>query len=217
MIYNYINSIYSKNVILTSILIVFYTIYSINNSNLSIKGIIGMILSLIIAWYIIDKDKNTTSKHDMLIKSIVKEIPILKKLIKHENILMFFYNNRDLINHDYIHYKKSVNSCIELINKYENIKKKYNLHNKSYKTISYDYDIALNNFYSSINNFKSMEFNVFNYPLANESEKLNKILLYYIDDITYMNNNNIKINGFTTYNKIIYNHPLEFNNEFLSY
>ena len=213
MIYNYINSIYSKKVIFVSIIFIFYTIYSINSSNLSIKGIVGIILSLFLAWYIIDKYKSTEAKHNILINHIVNEIPILKNLINYEDILMFYYNNKDMMDNDYIHYKKSVLNCVEMINMYEYIKKNYDLKNNKYRTIRYDYNILLNKYYHCINNFKSMEFNIFSYSLINKAEKLNNILLYYISDIINVNNNDIKYNGFNTYKNYIYsNSPIEYNN-----
>lgn len=206
MIYNYINSISSKKTIVLSIIIIFYTIYSINSSNLSIKGIIGIIISLLFAWYIIDKEKSIIQKQNTFINDIIFEVPLLKKLSKYEDVFMFFYNNKDLINNDYIHYKQSVKYCIEMISIYELIKLQSN------SNIKYNYDIMLNNYYHCLNNFKSMEFNIFNYPLTNEINKLNNILLQYVNEIIHLNNDNININGYKVYKKYIYNSPMEYNN-----
>ena len=212
MIYNYINSIHSKETLILCIIIIFYTVYIINSSNLSIKGTIGFIISLLLVWYIIGKEKSITKKHNILIHNIIDEIPILEKLSKYENILMFFYNNKMLINQDYIHYKQSINYCIEMISLYELIKKQSKLEDSYYKRTKYNYDIMLNKYYHCINNFKSMEFNVFNYPLINNINKLNNILLQYINEIIHINNENIDTNGLRIYKNYIYKTPIEHNN-----
>ena len=62
MIYNYINTIYSKKILFFVIMIIFYTIYSINNSNLSMKGTKVQLLERIfeagLSELILPKDKN---------------------------------------------------------------------------------------------------------------------------------------------------------------
>jgi hypothetical protein len=212
MIYDYINSIHLKKTLILSIIIIFYTISSINSSNLSIKGIVGIIISLLLAWYIFDKEKSTIKKSNILIHNIIDEIPILKGLSNYENILMFFYNNKVLINHDYIHYKRSVYYCIEMISLYELIKKQSKHKDNNYKRIKYNYDIMLNKYNHCIKNFKSMEFNVFNYPLINKTTDLNNILLQYVNEIIHINNENIDTDGLKIYKNYIHNTPIEYNN-----
>ena len=135
MIYTYINSISSEKILLSAIIGMFYTIYSINNSNISTKGVIGIIISIFFGWYIIDESKTISHKYTLIINNIITEIPILKGLMNYQDILIFFYESRQLIDYDYIHYKRSVVSCIEMMKIYETIKKS--------NRIRYNYDIIL--------------------------------------------------------------------------
>ena len=83
MIYKYLNSVYSKKTIISSVIISLYIIYSLNYSNLTTKGVLGILISLIFVWYIIDKDKSLVKDHDVMISNIIIEIPILKDLKKY--------------------------------------------------------------------------------------------------------------------------------------
>lgn len=198
MIYNYINSISSNKTLILSIIILFYVSYSVNFSNLSVKGILGIIISLVFVWYIFDKDKSLIKEHDLKIKKIIKEIPILEPLSNFEELILFYYRNKLLINYDYLNYKKSVLYCIEMTDIYTKII------NEDIKN-RFLYDILIKKYYQCINNFKNMEYNIHSNNLFNVIEELNLILSKYINEVITKNNEYIDNNGYNIYRKKINN------------
>ena len=211
MIYNYINSISSNKTFILSIIILFYVTYSINYSNLSIKGTLGIIISLLFVWYFIDKDKSLIKEHDLKIKKIIEEIPILENLANYEELIIFYYKNKILIKHDYINYKSSVLHCIEMMNLYEKINNE-NIANR------FLYDILVKKYYQCINSLKRMEYNIESSNLFIIIEEINILLSKYINDVTIKNNeyiekhgyniNRRKINNIKAYNNMQFNELL---------
>lgn len=204
MIYKYLNSVYSKKTIISSVIISLYIIYSLNYSNLTTKGVLGILISLIFVWYIIDKDKSLVKDHDVMISNIIIKIPILKDLKKYEELILFFYKNKVIMKYDYVNYKKSILSVTQMITNYEYIK------NNS-KNIRFLFDILLKDYHLSIKHFKNMEFNLKNYNILKEVNILNKLLLFYVDDIILYNNNNLELNGYNVFKNKIDNSILPFN------
>jgi len=204
MIYKYLNSVYSKKTIISSVIISLYIIYSLNYSNLTTKGVLGILISLIFVWYIIDKDKSLVKDHDVMISNIIIEIPILKGLKKYEELILFFYKSKVIMKYDYVNYKKSILSVTQMITNYEYIK------NNS-KNIRFLFDIFFNDYHLSIKHFKNMEFNLKNYNILKEVNILNKLLLFYVDDIILYNNNNLELNGYNIFKNKIDNSILPFN------
>ena len=139
MIYQYINKL-DCGFFLLLLIILLCISYSINNLNYSIKGIVGILIGIIIIWFLVDKKKYDLSKDKLKINNILKKNPLLLSL-KNKNEIILFYNDCIIFStFDYSNFKKSVIYFGKFIEIYDFILKSYKSNSKY---LSYYYDILL--------------------------------------------------------------------------
>lgn len=213
MIYNFLNSIKANNLILFTIIFMLFISYSINNSNYSIKGVLGILISIFFAWFILDRDMSINNSKIDKKNFIVEKYPFFELIKEYDDLLFFYYDCEIFIKYDYINFKNSIISLSKMMNEFNLIIDYFNS-NLPYKNISNHVDILNNEYNITLNLFKNIEFNIPNNVLKFYYEKcfiLNEHLLKYVNFIYNLNNQNIKINGISNNKKNIYKGPLEYN------
>ena len=213
MIYQYINKLDSSFFLLLLIILLCIS-YSINNLNYSIKGIVGILIGIIIIWFLVDKKKYDLSKDKLKINNILKKNPLLLSL-KNKNEIILFYNDCITFStFDYSNFKKSVTYFGKFIEIYDFILKSYKSNSKY---LSYYYDILLQKSDLCIYYFKNLQFTLPVYLLEDfykKTNNLNYILKTHINHIIFLNNNYIKKFGYSNLNKVIYKESLYYNDTY---
>tara|TARA_B100000902_G_C27320479_1_gene924059 strand:+ start:5370 stop:6014 length:645 start_codon:yes stop_codon:yes gene_type:complete len=214
MIYNYLNLANSHKVFIECIFIIFITVYLFNKLNISIKGVLGFFVGIIIAWFYYDKIISIKNAKSNNIEKLKEEMPILKTLNNEEDLILFYYNNKNLANYDIINYYESINNAKLFVEVYNRIMNGTDL-------AHYQYDILEKHMILCLNHFNKIEFNVpnqnnVNIYLKKNLEILNTILSKYLNKIIfYLNKNkdtdvfvkkndlNPKVKEFNKFNYII--------------
>mgnify|MGYP000957823496 CR=1 FL=1 len=207
MIYNYLNAVKSTHFIIC-ILIIFLTVFLINKSNITIKGVIGLFFGILISWYYIDKIITDDNKQDN-IKLIIKEIPLLKLLQNENQLINLYFTNKTLRQYDIINYNESIQHANAFIEVYNRIMNNTDL-------VYSQYNVLEKHFYLCIEKFKQIEYNIPNQKnireyLNNTNNKLYDILQKYINTVNDKLEKNINIDINT---KINFNHKIKAYNQF---
>ena len=192
------------------IILLFTSSFLIHYSNISIKGLFGIIFGLLIIYFLIYRSYQTKNKYTDKLNEIKKKIPLLKSNNEVE-ILKFFNKNFYLMKFDKINFIKSIKSINLFIIIYHDILNNLLILN------NYKYNILEKYKYLAIKYFNNIQYNIY---LNHESIKLfkNEILaLQNILDIYFFNikkkigNRNFNIyykdiddNKVNPYNKNIY-------------
>ena len=121
MIYNYLNLADSHKVFIECIFIIFLSVYLFNKLNISIKGVLGFFVGIIAAWFYYDKIISIKNNKNNNLEKIKKEFPILKPLNDESDLILFYYNNKNLSNYDIINFYESINNAILFIEVYNRI------------------------------------------------------------------------------------------------
>jgi len=179
MIYNYLNLADSHKVFIECILIIFVSIFLFNKLNISMKGILGFFIGIIFAWFYYDKIVSIKQSKNNNIEEIKKEIYILKPLNNENELILFYYNNKTLINYDVINFYESVNNAIAFIEVYNRIMMDTQL-------AYYQYDILEKHMILCLEHYSKIEFSISN------QKDINKYLKYNLDNLNkilskYMN------------------------------
>ena len=159
MIYNFLNSIKANNLILFTIIFMLFISYSINNSNYSIKGVLGILISIFFAWFILDRDISINNSKIDKKNFIVKKYPFFELIKEYDDLLFFYYDCEIFIKYDYINFKNSIISLSKMMNEFNLIIDYFNS-NLPYKNISNHVDILKNEYNITLNLFKNIEFNI---------------------------------------------------------
>jgi len=200
MIYNYLNLAHSHKVFIECIFIIFITVYLFNKLNISIKGVLGFFVGIIIAWFYYDKIIFIKSAKNNNIEKLKDEMPILKSLNNENELILFYYNNNNLINYDVINYYESINNAKLFVKVYNGIMSDTVLP-------YYQYDILEKHMILCLNHFNKIEFNIpnqnnVNIYLKQNLEILNTILSKYLNKIIIHLNKNKNIDIFVKKNDL---------------
>jgi len=189
MIYNYLNLTDSHKVFIECIFIIFLSVYLFNKLNVSIKGVLGVFVGIIIAWFYYDKIISIKKQKNKNLDEMKQQIPILKSLNDETDLILFYYNNKNLSNYDIINYYQSVNNAILFIEIYNRIMKNTQL---GY----YQYDVLEKHMILCLQHYNKIEFSISNQKdvnnyLKHNLENLNSILSKYMNKvILHLNKNN---------------------------
>ena len=205
MIYTYISNISSYNYFIFIILIILFIGNSFNKLNIGTKGILGIIIGIFIAWILIDYNITIVNNKKNAIKNMVNKSYLLKNLEPYEKALVIYYNSLGFSKYNITEYKNSIKYYLEMMKIYNILKENNSIY----------YQNKLNNKYlQCINSFKSLELTIDNYYINNfynSVNKLNKLLLNYIDECIKINNKDIEENGYNIFKKKLYKDPKEYN------
>ena len=207
MIYKYIFNNNSFEYLIFIIFVIFFIGYCFNNSNLTSKGVLGIMIGILIAWIFIDFNIEKKKNKLKSIDNMVNKSYLFKDLYNYENALVIYYESYDFGINNILEFKKSIENFLEMMEIYNKI--------KIDKDINIFYFNKLQNKYQKcIDSFKSLEMTVEYYQLNKfytNSNKLNNLLNTYIDECILLNNKIIYVNGYNIYKKKLYKDPREFN------
>jgi hypothetical protein len=172
MIYNYLESIKSQKILILSIFIIFISLFLFDRINISIKGIFGIFIGLIICWYFLDRNITKKNNEKELIDKIIIELPILKQLENEEELILFYYKNKTLIDYDIINFDNSILNAINFIKVYDRINLNSDLE-------YYQFDILEKHKYLCLEYFRQIEYNIPNQ---------NKIIIYLKENLNELDN-----------------------------
>jgi hypothetical protein len=212
MIYNYLESLKSQKILILCVFILFISTYVFDRINITLKGIFGIFIGLIICWYFIDKKITIKNENKELISKIVNELPILKELEDEEELILFYYNNKTLIDYDIINFDNSILNSINFIKVFKRIDIDSDL-------AHYQFDVLEKHRYLCLEYFRQIEYNIpnqkniINYMKEN-LDLLSSILNKYLNknikklshdkyDIHYKFINKSKVKEFNKYDYII--------------
>ena len=89
MIYQYINKL-DNNFFLFLLIILLCISYSFNNINYSVKGVIGILIGILVVWFLLDKKKYDLGKDKLKINNILIKNPILLPLRNNKETILFY-------------------------------------------------------------------------------------------------------------------------------
>jgi len=188
MINNYLNLADSHKVFIECILIIFLSVYLFNKLNVSLKGVLGFFVGLIFAWLYYDKIISIKKQKNNNLDDIKKQFPILKSLNNENDLILFYYNNKNLANYDIINYYQSINNAILFVEVHNRIMMNTQL---GY----YQYDVLEKHMILCLQHYNKIEFSISNQKdinnyLKNNLEALNKILSKYMNKVILHLNKN---------------------------
>lgn len=210
MIYKYIFNNISFDYLIFIIFIIFFIGYCFNQSNFNSKGVLGILIGIIIAWLFIDFYKDKKINKSKSIDSMVKKTHLFKNLDKYHDALFIFNDSYQFGKNNIIDFRKSIDYFVEMMEIYNKIK------------IIEDKNIfLLNNLQSKyqqcISSFKSLEITIEYFELKKFyilANRLNNLLLKYVDECIELNNKEIDTKGYNIYKKKVYKDPKEYNYDY---
>ena len=152
MIYNYLNLEKSKKVYLECIVIIFLSVFVFSRLNINFKGVLGFGLGLFFSWIYYDKVVSLNKNKNEEIEIIKNEIPLLKSL-NDNDLIKFYYDNRNLINYDVINFYQSINNAILFLEVYDRILKNSQLGH-------FQYNVLEKHMILCLKHFSNIEFNI---------------------------------------------------------
>jgi len=164
------------------IILLFTSSFLIHYSNISIKGLFGIIFGLLIIYFLIYRSYQTKNKYTDKLNEIKKKIPLLKSNNEVE-ILKFFNKNFYLMKFDKINFIKSIKSINLFIIIYHDILNNLSILN------NYKYNILEKYKYLAIKYFNNIQYNIY---LNHESIKLFKNEILALQNILDIYLSNIK-------------------------
>ena len=192
------------------IILLFTSSFLFHYSNISIKGLFGIIFGLLIIYFLIYRSYQNDNKYKDKLNEIKKKIPLLKSNNEVE-ILKFFNKNFYLMKFDKINFIKSIKSINLFIDIYHDILNNFSILN------NYKYNILEKYKYLTIKYFNNIQYNIYlNYEsvklFKNEILALQNILDIYLSNVKKkIGNRNFNIyykdiddNKVNPYNKNIY-------------
>ena len=192
MIYNYLELLKSQKIFLVCIVIIFISIYIFDRINVNVKGTIGIFIGLIICWYFIDKKNTIKNENKNMIYEIKQELPVLKQLEDYDDLILFYFKNKSLIDYDIINFDNSISNAISFIKVFKRIISKSELSH-------YQFDILEKHRYLCLEYFRNIELNIPNQKnlieyLRNNLDELSLILNKYLtNNLKILNNNDYDI------------------------
>ena len=207
MIYNYLESIISKKLLILCIIIIFLSVFTFENINITLKGIFGILIGLFICWFYVDHKITKINDNLDVINNVITEMPNLKSIENEVDILFFYYDNKALKDYDIINFDKSIKNAINFIEVYNRINLNTDLQ-------YYQFDILEKHRYLCLEYFRQIEYNIPNQPniikhMEDNLNLLNIILSKYIYKILNKLENNKKVTIYSKFN--ILNKVKEFN------
>lgn len=207
MIYNYLESIISKKLLILCIIIIFISVFVFENINITLKGIFGILIGIFICWFYVDHKITKINDNLDVINNVIQEMPNLESFKSEVDLLFFYYNNKALKKYDIINFDKSIKNAINFIEVYNRIN--LNTHLQYYQ-----FDILEKHRYLCLEYFRQIEYNIPNQPniikhMEDNLKLLNNILSKYIDKILNKLENNKKVTIYSKFN--ILNKVKEFN------
>ena len=187
MIYNYLELLNSPKILLICIFIIFLSVYIFKKININ-----GIFIGIAICWYYIDKKIAIKNKNKNMTLKIINELPILRELEDYEDLTLFYYKNKSLIDYDIINFNNSISSAISFTKVFKRILNKSELSH-------YQFDILEKHRYLCLEYFKNIELNIPNQKnvieyLRNNLHELSIILNKYLtENLKILNNNNYDI------------------------
>ena len=163
------------------IILLFTSSFLIHYSNISIKGLFGIIFGLLIIYFLIYRSYQNDNKYNDKLNEIKKKIPLLKSNNEVE-ILKFFNKNFYLMKFDKINFIKSIKSINLFIDIYHDILNNFSILN------NYKYNILEKYKYLTIKYFNNIQYNIYlNYEsvklFKNEILALQNILDIYLSNV----------------------------------
>ena len=213
MLYNYLESLKSQKILVLCVFIIFFSMYAFDRINITVRGVFGIFIGLIISWYFIDKKITVKNENKELILKITNELPILKDLENEDELILFYYDNKVLLDYDIINFNNSIVNAINFIKVFKRIDAGSELGH-------YQFDILEKHRYLCLEYFRQIEYNITNQKniikyMKSNIFKLTKILDRYLTknikmlddnsnyDIYHKFINKSKVKEFNKYNYII--------------
>jgi len=198
MLYNYLESLKSQKILVLCVFIIFVSMYTFDRINITSKGVFGIFIGLIICWYFIDKKITIKNDNKELILKIINELPLLKDLENEEDLILFYYDNKVLLDYDIINFNNSVINAINFIKVFKRIDIGSELGH-------YQFDILEKHRYLCLEYFRQIEYNIPNQKNIIKYMKSNLLALSKILD-KYLTKNLKKLdndNNYDIYYKFI--------------